>query len=715
MLTVNSVIKYLDDDREERILRVDEEIDEVILININNNDMPSRKSLSELEEEVKANRVIINIEEKYFLFIKEEDIGVRDKAIRDKAWHTIKDIVNSKYDIFDPSTRGTIINYISVENNIHRNTIVKYLKRFWKRGCIKNALLPDYFKCGGSGKEKQCSSKKRGRKRNNRELGEGINVDEGVKKIFKSSINKYYYNSTRKSLTLTYQLMIRDYYSESYINNQGKTSYRIYTKDKIPSLNQFIYWFNKERNIKKEVSTRVSTRKYEQVSRGILGTSVKRMSGPNTICQIDATIADIYIKSSFDNSIIGRPTIYAVVDVFSRAITGVYIGLESPSWIGAMMALANCATDKVKFCAEYGLEIEKNQWEMETLPERLLGDRGELLSQNVEGIINSLGVKIQNTKPYAGQMKGIVEQYFNTINNRMIKPLLPGSVDLNSIERGDRDYRLDAKLTIREFTVIIIKLILHHNSHHLLNEYNKDEMMIEDNVAAIPSELWRWGIENRMGALRKIDENIVKLNLLPRDVATITQKGIKFKGIFYSSKNAMKERWFEKARNSGWWKINICYDPRDLKSIYILSKDSRSYERCFLLEHQQKYKNKSIEELNYLMAKESNNNERTKYEELNSTINLISEIEDIIESIDDKDIVDSDRKRLIDIRENRDKERMANREFETFTLKGINDNSTAQDIERNNEVDIEQKREISVLKRKQRDMMGVLNEKNSNT
>lgn len=713
MLIVNSIIRFLDDNREERILRVHEEIDEVIIININNNEMPSKKSFVELVEAIKSNRAIINVEEKYLLFIKEEDLSVRDKESRDRAWNIIKDIVSSRYDIFNPTLRGIIINEVSVKNNIHKNTIIKYLKKFWKRGCVKNTLLPDFYRCGGYGKEKKCSNKKRGRKRNNLELGEGINIDEGVKKIFKSAINKYYYHSSKKSLSLTYQLMLRDYYSESYINQHGKTSYRLYSKDKIPSLNQFNYWFNKERNIKKEVSTRVSGKKYDQVSRAILGTSIKKMSGPNSVFQIDATIADVYIKSSFDNSIIGRPTIYAVVDVFSRAITGIYIGLESPSWTGAMMALANCATDKVKFCEEYGLKIQKSDWEMDTLPEILLGDRGELLSENVEGIINSLGVKIQNTKPYAGQMKGIVEQYFNTINNRLIKPLLPGSIDLSSRERGDKDYRLDAKLTLREFTVIIIKLILHHNNHHLLKDYNKDEMMIEDNVESIPSVLWRWGVKNRTGALRKIDENIVKLNLLPRDVATITQKGIKFKGIFYSSRNAIKERWFEKARNSGWWKISICYDPRNLASIYVLSKDSRSYEKCFLIEHQQKYKNKSIDELNYFITKENINNEMIEHAELNSTINLISEIEEIIDSIKDENIVYSDRKRLKDIRENREK--MANRHFEKFTIKDIKGNNIDECIDVEMVVDKGVKGDINILKKKQRDMMGDVNGKNINT
>src|SRR5699024_11939342 len=71
-----------------------------------------------------------------------------------------------------------------------------------------------------------------------------------------------------------------------------------------------------------------------------LGNSKSETNGPGTRFQIDATIADIYLVSSLDvNKVIGRPVIYAVLDVYSRIITGLYVGLEGPSWIGAMMAL----------------------------------------------------------------------------------------------------------------------------------------------------------------------------------------------------------------------------------------------------------------------------------------------------------------------------------------------------------------------------------------
>lgn len=51
--------------------------------------------------------------------------------------------------------------------------------------------------------------------------------------------------------------------------------------------------------------------------------------GPGSRYEIDATIADIYLVSDSDRAcIVGRPTIYFVVDVFSRMVVGFILVLR---------------------------------------------------------------------------------------------------------------------------------------------------------------------------------------------------------------------------------------------------------------------------------------------------------------------------------------------------------------------------------------------------
>ena len=158
--------------------------------------------------------------------------------------------------------------------------------------------------------------------------------------------------------------------------------------------------------------------------------------------------------------------------VYSRMIVGLYIGLEGPSWAGAMMALANAASDKVNFCRDFGIEIEKHEWPVEHLPESILADRGELEGSKVDPLINNFGIRILNTPSYRADLKGIIEQHFRVTNSRT-KAFLPGAVKPIK-ERGDRDYRLEAQLDIYQFTQVIIKCVLYHNNHHYLTNYQRE-------------------------------------------------------------------------------------------------------------------------------------------------------------------------------------------------------------------------------------------------
>ncbi len=211
--------------------------------------------------------------------------------------------------------------------------------------------------------------------------------------------------------------------------------------------------------------------------------------GPGSKYQIDATVGDIYLVSQFDRSnIIGRPVMYFMTDVFSRMVTGMYIGLEGPSWIGAMMAIANAASDKVAYCREYGISIAEEEWPCHHIPAVILGDRGEMESKNADNLVSMLGVRIENAPPYRADLKGIIEQHFRTINfNATV--FLPGRVKPDMAERGGKDYRLDAKLDIRQFTAIIIKCVLYYNNSHYMESFEKSGRMMEAGVESIPLRL----------------------------------------------------------------------------------------------------------------------------------------------------------------------------------------------------------------------------------
>jgi len=691
-LTENAVIEWSSDDQQtrfvERILWVDPVRDKVITIALEDEKaFPQSKTFSEIVSGLQTKQCKpINWIDNRIPLILDEDITPKSLEICNKAWDAIRTIVSEEPDCYDSRLRGILIQEAKGRTGLHKSTIYRYLRRYWQGGKLKNALLPYYENCGGSGEERKAGEVKRGRPRKYVEQPVGINVDEEIRQLFRSGIQLFYNTKEKAPLKRAYQLTIQKFFTSGYRYDGENKIPILLPPDRLPTFTQFKYWFKKEADLQESLIKRYGKNKFNQNSRPVLGSSTYESFGPGSRFQIDATIADIYLVSEYRREwIIGRPVIYVVIDVFSRMITGLYIGLEGPSWIGAMMALANTTEDKTQFCAEFGIEIDPEEWFCSHLPQKLTADRGELEGHKPNNLIDVLGVDVENTAPYRADWKGIVEQQFRLLNLRTIH-FVPGAIKERMRERGDRDYRLDAKLTLREFTQIIIKSVLYHNNHHYMSWYDRSEFMIAEDVPPIPRELWNWGIKNRTGRLRKMPEEIVKLNLLYQGEATVTGFGIQFKGLYYSCDLALKEQWFIRARTGRSWRVKVSYDPRTANHIYLWLEKGRRFEVCTLLEREERYRDKRFEEVEDLLAIErlqARDQETIRLQPLSDleafTQSVVHKAEiKTNEALKKTDI--SKRERVKGIKQHRKLEKEAQRVMEAFSLgetdkKSSNDNT----------------------------------------
>lgn len=678
MIDINSVYKYVEDSKEEKIRIIDIIDDYTYIVSINGvTSMPRKELLATILQDINAEKLILT-KDPYSRIIDETSLSELQISKRDFDWQVILKFWNEdKMELLEKKYRNKIFKEISEQVGISVPKVKKLFSRYWQRGMNKNSLLPDYINSGARGKERKLTDIKVGRpKRANYEgeVIEGINITEEVKKHFQVSINKYYRNNKKLSLKETYMLMLSDFYSDIY-KEDDEIKHRVWDKSRVPTYNQFYYWFKKDENIKKDITFRESEKEFNLNNREILSNSKQETDGPGTRFQVDATIADVYIVSSLNrNRVIGRPIVYAIIDVYSRIITGIYVGLEGPSWIGAMMALDNMICDKVEFCKKYGIDIKEEQWPCKHLPEIIIADRGEFEGYSVDNLINNLDVKIENTSPYRGDLKGIVERSFRTTNEK-IKHTTPGAIQKEFRKRGDRDYRLDATLTLEEFTKIYINIVLHHNSK-IVDKYVMDKEMIEDEIIPTPLQLWKWGIENRKGRLKTVDRDVLRLNILPKGKASISRAGIRFKGLYYSSDKAIKEQWFIKnnVRN-----IDIVYDPRNMNNIYIPYDNGLGYDECYLISTSIQYKDCILEEIIFNEELVAELKEKERKEQNQNNIDLEKEIEKIVnkaksEKENDVDYNKSSAQKLKGIKRNRTVEKQINREAEGFYLGQESDN-----------------------------------------
>jgi hypothetical protein len=491
--------------------------------------------------------------------------GSKSEDIQNRAWGAIEDAVNAEPNIYVRKQRGQLLTQAMEKSGATKQTIYRWFRRYWQLGQCKNTLNGQYNRCGGLGKTKKKSGKKLGAPRT-RTPGDGVNVDDNIKAIFRVAIEKCLLNESQ--------------YEFDYAYNQVLIAFGVPLPCKpehlldVPTARQFRYFYNKEYSPLEVTRKRKGEINYQKDYRPVLSSSTTEVSGPGSRYQIDATIADVYLVSADDrNKVIGRPTMYFVVDVFSRAIVGMYMGLENASWVSAMEALSNTVLDKVEYCKQFDIEITKEMWPTVGLPETIIGDRGEILGRHIEVLSKAFNVDIENTPPYRADWKGIVERYFKTVQVKM-KPFVEGYVTKEAIgkKRHGKDYRQDSTLTLKEFTQMMIKIVIFYNNEHTLSEYDPDKGLPND-LPYNPLDLWEWGIQYRTGRLRRPSSDIVKVNLLPHTEATVTEKGLKLFNCYYTCKEALDWGWFEGNYN-GAKKVTIAYDLYSANVIYLRLNDN---------------------------------------------------------------------------------------------------------------------------------------------
>lgn len=480
-------------------------------------------------------------------------------------YELIKPIVEGE-EAFDKRIRARRLNHAIASSDKGKSTIYRLVRRYWQRGQIKNALLPDYKNSGAAGKRRNFSTSKAGRPRIYG-IGSGQPVTENIRKQFRIICDKYLMNDKGYSIRYAY-------------NKFGK-AYKVKHPDaeehQIPTFRQFQYFYKTEYNKVTLLCVQTPQGNYNKDVRPLHGTATEQALGPGSRYEIDATIADIYLVDDNDSDkVIGRPTIYMVIDVFSRMVAGFYIGFDNASYPVAMKALISSFISKVEACARYGIDISEEQWPCVGIPDVLLADRGELMSHQANYLVDAIGVRLESAPPRRGDAKGIVERSFGAFQAKF-KPYMPGVVSGNKVKKhGEKDYRVEAAVTISDFVEIMLYSILAHNLNKPLEKYDRAPDMPES-LPSIPIELWRWGLQHRTGRLRSIDTDLAKILLLPRERVSVSELGVKLWGVIYSGKEVLQTGWMHRSSKVSRPKgLYAAYELGSVNHIYLFPEEGKN-------------------------------------------------------------------------------------------------------------------------------------------
>ncbi|KWH39415.1 integrase [Burkholderia stagnalis] len=455
------------------------------------------------------------------------------------------------------------------------DTLYRVVRRFFQRGMTPAAVADDYDRCGGRGKQRNWQLRP-GRKATKRLLSASARSEE-VRQLLQLAADYYlsfeYAKGKRaqKSMEAALDWLRAKFLCDRVVYNDKREMVNLTLSRRIVLTRrqlQYYIWQNYSYEVIR--IHRVGRKKYILHERPLVG-KLRNSRGPGEKFHIDATIVDIYLVGKIlRTTVIGRPTLYLVIDDSSTLVAGFYVTFDPPSWNGAMMALVNAISPKMEFCRSLGIEITESIWPAHHLCEVLYADQGEVSSvHKASPLIKDFRVELANAPAYRPDLRSVMERRFGIIP-AIWSSVLPGIVEKDSLDRGVEHPACHAALNIHELRQAVLRAVLSYNRHPIRG-YPTPPEMVEAGRAPSPLELWMYGMEAN-GYGRHIDVADFRVKVMQPDKGAIDASGIRYNGLHYkcSDLSVVERQAMYRGKSRTNQTVEIRYDSADSSSVDLL-------------------------------------------------------------------------------------------------------------------------------------------------
>lgn len=237
MFLPNDVIRYTAPVRTLRILWIDRERGLAATFELDQrHSAPRTVALQALADDVLGRRARLLLHDPYAAPPAPPDLPPKHLALRDKAWDIVACLQAEGAALYQARARAALVARCAEAHGVSRPSVLRYLRRFWERGQVIDALLPDYGNSGAPGKTRGASAGvKRGRPR---KAGQppGLNIDAATRDVFRAAIARYQASHAEFSRRAAYRQMLAEFYP-------GREP------GAMPSFGQFSYWLERDAGI----------------------------------------------------------------------------------------------------------------------------------------------------------------------------------------------------------------------------------------------------------------------------------------------------------------------------------------------------------------------------------------------------------------------------------------------------------------------------------
>lgn len=287
---------------------------------------------------------------------------------------------------------------------------------------------------------------------------------------------------------------------------------------------------------------------------------------PMEILEIDHTPLDITLVDNVTGSVIGRPTMTAAIDKFSRMIAGFYVGYEPAGTHTVMLCLRHAILTK-QYVREKYPDIE-NAWPCEGLPTTIVVDNGpEFHSDGFRSACAQLGINITYAPGRSPWYKSAIERFFGAHNTSLLHQIR-GTTFSRPADRGDYNPEKNAALSLTDLQRIIHIWLIDYYSQRIHRVRGQS-----------PVEKWHHGV--RLHGLTP-PRSAADLDCLVGGYARrkLTRRGIEIFNLVYCG-----DRVFDLLnRPSPPDLVDVRYDHSDLNYILVLDPVTRAYVRLASLD-----------------------------------------------------------------------------------------------------------------------------------
>lgn len=399
-----------------------------------------------------------------------------------------------------------------------RQTMLRFLL-----GCgHPNALLPNWGEIGGKGKEK-FTKKKTGAPSRRRSIPHAAPEhvsDEDDRRKLREGYRKH--KRKRVSNHMAYLRTMEEYWpGNEAVAHRSERKYFLLPANQRPTEAAFRW---AARSLRSASRINMGELVHRAVKRALMGSRADGVVAVGQLGVIDCTSEDQTLVSAV-NCLKVLPSSHRtlVVDVKSEYILGIYCGFEHPSTLTSLLAILNCAADKVSFCAQHGVYISEGDWHSR-VPKRIRADNGELKSEKGIKTMTASEVGLEFVRSYAGDMKSLVEAT-HLMMHRHVDHHVAGSTQGRPKERGEPDREEEACRTFEQNMKFVVEAVLYINNEQPVPHLLTVEMR-KDGVQPTRRAIYEWYVDKGYVASEPTDMDTLRAHCLPKLKAVIRRDGI---------------------------------------------------------------------------------------------------------------------------------------------------------------------------------------------